>query len=51
MALFITAHQMGTVLERASGIRLPDRVESTRMILQLRSAKNTTIKEDLTHVA
>ena len=35
MALFITAHQMGTVLERASGIRLPDRVESTRIILQL----------------
>ncbi len=28
-----TAHQMGTVLESASGMRLPARVESTRMNL------------------
>ena len=32
---------MGAVLERAFGIRLPDRVESTRMILHI-SVKDTT---------
>jgi len=33
VARLTTAHQIGTVLERASGRRLPARVESTRMSL------------------
>ncbi len=32
---FITEHHMGIVFERASGILFPDRVESTRMILDV----------------
>lgn len=34
MAEFMTAHQIGTVFERASGSRFPWRVESTRIILR-----------------
>lgn len=30
----MTAHQIGTVFDRASGIRFPDLVESTRTILR-----------------
>lgn len=33
MARLITAHHIGTVLESASGIFFPDRVESTRIML------------------
>jgi hypothetical protein len=34
IARLMTAHQIGTVFERASGRRLPARVESTRMSLK-----------------
>ena len=34
MALFITAHQIGTVFDSASGIRFPALVESTSIILR-----------------
>ena len=36
MALFTTAHQIGTVFDSASGIRFPVLVESTTIILMQR---------------
>lgn len=40
-ASLITAHHIGTVLDRASGIDFPPRVESTRTILQNKVSKST----------
>jgi hypothetical protein len=42
MARLITQHQMGMVLERASGIRFPRRVESTTIALHM--IKQTTTR-------
>lgn len=36
----MTAHHMGTVFESASGIRLPERVESTSIILHIRFSQS-----------
>ena len=34
IALFMTAHQIGTVFDNASGVRFPALVESTTIILR-----------------
>ena len=39
MARFITQHQMGTVFDSASGMRLPARVESTKINLAMHQEK------------
>lgn len=45
MARFMTEHHIGTVFESASGMRLPDRVESTstrlrRVVMGIKIAKD-----------
>lgn len=44
MARLTTAHQIGSVFDNASGIRFPDRVESTMIMLHTHTHKKKQLK-------
>lgn len=50
IARFITEHHMGMVFERASGIFFPDRVESTRMMLDVHDMSQIDSERDISFV-